>query len=174
MTSPAPLMSDLQAAIRGDPFWESYLEQAAVQQPAAYALHLAVLVTPYLRLILDGAKTVESRFSVRRGVPWGRISVGDIVLLKRSGGPISGIGYAAEVRFYQLGPGELQRIRDEFGTALAVQDPAFWEQRASAAFATLLRLDHVRPLPPINYAKRDRRGWVILQPRTVQIPLLGA
>ena len=37
-----------------------------------------------------------------------------------------------------------------------------------------MRLQHVRTLSPLPYAKRDRRGWVILQRRATTLPLWGA
>lgn len=157
--------------MQGDPFWEEYLHCVSGQHAGTIGVHLAILVNPYLQLLLDGVKTVESRFSIHRRAPYKQVDVGDIVLLKRTGGPVVGIGYVAQTRFYQLVPGMLQQIQDEFAHELCVDDPQFWNERASATFATLVRLQHVRSIDPINVVKKDRRGWVVLQPRSAQLPL---
>jgi len=168
------LVDEVQAVMQGDPFWEGYLTQSLSQSSVPFALHLAILVEPYLQFILDGRKTVESRFSARRRAPYESVRGGDVVLLKRSGGPLVGISQVADVWFYRLDPKSWKAIRAEFTAALCAQEPAFWKQRRHASFATLMRLQHVRPIPPIACAKRDRRGWVILQSPADQLPLWEA
>lgn len=77
------------------------------------------------------------------------------------------------VWFYHLDPQSWQEIRKQFTEALCAQDPAFWEQRRLAAFASLIRIGQVRSLPSLAFKKRDRRGWVVLQERRPQgvVPL---
>jgi ASC-1-like (ASCH) protein len=158
----------LRAAVQGDAFWEGQLQRVFTSHDDAVALHLAILVNPYLQLLLDGRKTIESRFSMNRRAPYDQVKPGDVVLLKRSGGPISGIGLVTEAKFYQLTPDVLRQIRDEFAGELGITDPAFWSDRERSSFATLLRLAHVRTLDPIPYLKRDQRAWIILKRRTAQ------
>ena len=43
------------------------------------------------------------------------------------------------------------------------QDPEFWEHRRAASYATLMSIDHVLALKPIEWEKRDRRGWVVVR-----------
>ena len=166
------LADEVGSAVRGDLLWEGYLRQLASPKQARFALHLAIFVEPYLQFILEGRKTVESRFSVRRGVPYKCVQKGDVVLLKRSGGPIVGLCRIADAWFYRLDPRSWDTIRKEFTEALCAQDPGFWNKRKHASFATLMRLQHVRSIAPIRCAKRDRRGWVVLQRSLAQLPLL--
>jgi hypothetical protein len=167
----ASLTDAVQSAVRDDPFWESYLCHLISQHGA---LHVAIFMEPYLQFILDGRKTIESRFSARRRAPYECIQRGDVVLLKRSGGPIVGISQIADVWFYGLDPLSWRAIREEFTEALCAQDPSFWEQRQHASFATLMRLQRVRALSPIACAKRDRRGWVVLRHPHGEPPLRKA
>jgi ASC-1-like (ASCH) protein len=55
------------------------------------SLHLAILNEPYLEYILQGKKTIESRFSLTRVPPYKQVSKGDIVFLKQYGDPIVGL-----------------------------------------------------------------------------------
>jgi hypothetical protein len=156
------LIADLSKVVQGDPFWESYIGESPSVAACRYSLHLAVMIEPYLRFVLDGSKTVESRFSVNRCAPYDRVKKGDVVLFKKPGGPIVGLSRVAETWFYRLDPDSWRDIKDEFSSALAVQDASFWEQRQKASFASLMLLRDVRPIDPVSFEKRDRRGWVVL------------
>ena len=148
----------------GDDGWRALLDPFNKLATPHVSLHLAILVEPYLSFILNGQKTVESRFSIRAIPPYGRVGAGDIVLLKESGGPIVGAFTAAAVWFYELDPISWREVRRDFTDALCAQ-AGFWEQRAGAGFATLIRVIDVRRLPPVAVPKRDRRAWVVLADR---------
>lgn len=128
------------------------------------SLHLAVFVEPYLSYLLDGSKTVESRFSTRPIAPHGCVSEGDIILLKPSGRPVVGWCRAGTVWSYELDPSSWLEIRDRFSPALCAQD-GFWETRQAAQFATLIQVENVHEVTPTPIDKRDRRGWVVLADR---------
>jgi hypothetical protein len=165
------LLTDLQAAVQGNAFWETYLAPLYQHTPAMFTLHLAVFVEPYLRYILEGQKTVESRFSKRRTAPYSQVSEGDVLLLKESSGPIVGLCQIAQVWFYHLDVKSWRLIRSSFTQALCAQDPVFWKAREHASFATLMRIGHVQTIQPIYYRKRDRRGWVVFRATSTQLEL---
>lgn len=150
----------LQEAVRADSYWSAYLRSSGERQ--AIRMHLAIFVEPFLGFVLDGSKTIESRFSVNATAPYGRVSRGDVVLLKRSGGPICGICQAANVWYYELDKRAWREIRRRFATALRLDAPDLKDRCNRASYATLIRLKHVSPTLPIGVAKRDRRGWVVL------------
>ena len=167
------IIEQVRRAVDPDTFWPTYLDARATAQPPPISVHLAVLVEPYLQYVLDGTKTVESRFSVRQTAPYGRVKEGDVLLLKKVSGPIVGLCRVAAVWHYHLDPESLAELRSEFAAALCAQDPEFWNERSSASFATLMRLQNVCPITPIHIEKRDRRGWVILRRRSQQLLLWG-
>jgi hypothetical protein len=124
---------------------------------------LAVFVEPFLRYVLDGSKTVDSRFSTNRCAPFGQVKRGDILLLKRSGGPVVGIAQVRTVWSYRLNGASWRLIRERFTDALRAQEPEFWERRREATYATLMAIDNVTTVEPVEWEKRDRRGWVVLR-----------
>jgi len=152
-------------AVSGDVFWEGYFS-AVADGKSAFAVHVAIFVEPFLQYMLEGRKTIESRFSTRRIAPYQRVDPGDVVLLKRASGPIVGLCRVSNVWFYRLDPASWSVIRAEFAAALCAQDPAFWEARRSASFASLMHVDHVVAIKRLAYPKRDRRGWVVIKPPT--------
>ena len=138
------------------------IERFRVKDPHV-GVHLGIFVEPYLGFVLDGSKTIESRFGVQRCAPHGRVVVGDVLLLKKVGGPVIGACRIAETWFFDLQKVSLDFIREQFARPLCADDPAFWEQRARATLATLMRIEHVTRIDPIHVDKRDRRGWVTLR-----------
>ena len=171
------LIEELIGAVHDDPVWVERLTRLRGANGSPFSLHLAVFVEPYLQYVLQGAKTIESRFSLRRSAPYGRVRPDDLLLLKRSGGPITGICTVSNVWLYHLDPASWQFIRREFAQALCAQDPAFWQQRglsrafgesrrafavwASLPFFTLLPLtpqQQHRKGAPAHAAGQNRRG----------------
>lgn len=156
----------LKECTRSHAFWGGYLESLSATGSTPFSVHLAVLLEPYLKFILEGSKTIESRFSKNRIAPYGAVESGDLVLLKRSASKsVSGLCIVRSVWFYQLDNENLQVIKNDFAAGLRADGSSFWEERQSARFATLMRIAEVYRLPPIEIQKRDRRGWVVLRRR---------
>jgi hypothetical protein len=135
----------------------------AFESSSAIGIHLAVFAEPFLSLVLDGSKTVESRFSRVRCAPFELVSDGDIILLKRVGGPICGIVLARRAWFYELDKKALASIRKTYSSTICADDE-FWRRRRDACYATLIELAEPTAIPATACAKRDRRGWVPLRP----------
>ena len=126
-------------------------------------MHLAVFAEPLLSFVLDGRKTIESRFGRTRCAPFDQVRQGDIILLKRVGGPISGLVLAKQAWFYELHHRPIDSIREQFGNAIRADD-SFWETKRDAQYATLIELAEPISIYGMLCSKRDRRGWVALTP----------
>lgn len=126
------------------------------------SLHVAVMHEPYLRLVLEGRKTIESRFSVNRICPFEAVEVGDVLALKVQSGPIVGLAEVEHAAFYELDPATWTTLRRDFAGPLCAADDDFWAQRAQARYASLLRITYPLPISPLAINKTDRRGWVCL------------
>jgi hypothetical protein len=124
-------------------------------------IHLAVLVEPYLSLILEGKKTIESRFSVNRHAPFEQVGKGDIIILKRSSGPVVGICKVADAWFYHLDPDTWPDI-ERYAAALCMDDSLFWKEKRGASYASLMRIEGTVRVPNFEIDKLDPRGWVVL------------
>jgi hypothetical protein len=155
------LLDALQQALAGDHYWETQLQR--VRQQSGATIHIGVFIEPYLQFILEGKKTLESRFSVNRTAPYCQVRDGDILLLKRSGGPIVGICCITHAWFHVLDPKTWNSLQSQYAQALCISDPAFWQEKQKANYASLMQVRHVRPITPtISFVKSDRRGWLAL------------
>lgn len=158
----------MQRELQRDARWSKTL---TAEPTATRTVHLAVFVEPFLTFVLEGKKSIESRFSTRQCAPFRRVSIGDIVLLKEASGPVRGICEVAKTWYFDLETMPLADVRERFANGICATDDAFWRAREKADYATLLKLRSVRRVSPIRCPKRDRRGWVVLPTPTEQLPL---
>lgn len=131
-------------------------------------VHLAVMQEPFLGLVEQGEKTIESRWSRHRIPPFRAIDAGDLIVFKRSSGPITGL---SQTRLILDGPVHgAEGVREflaEYGARLCL--PATDEnvmRLASTHYMTLCFLGAFHPIPEgrmIRCNKPDRRGWVPLR-----------
>lgn len=129
-------------------------------ESSGVGIHIACMVEPFLGYILEGKKTIESRFSKPLIPPYRRVAIGDIVLLKA--GPIVASFRTASVEFIELNDREFNRLIKDHSAAICA-DEEFWEARIGKRYATLLGISDVRPLTPLKVDKQDRRGWMVLR-----------
>lgn len=153
------LWSEVSAHLQSLPAWKIYVENNSKR----FSIHLAVFQAPYLDYILEGKKTVESRFSTVLCPPHGRVEKGDIILLKDSGGPVVGVCKVDRVWFYEIDAATLHELRTSFSDVLCAQDPQFWIDRSDTRYASLMKVSDPTAIPPTTCEKKDRRGWVILE-----------
>jgi ASC-1-like (ASCH) protein len=151
------LVSKLRKLLPDDLFWVNALSP---KNQGNFCLHLAIFREPYLKYILEGRKTVETRFAKRACPPFDKVADGDILVLKRAGGPVLALCTVEKVWFYRLKAGSLDQIKQKFGEAICPAVASFWQDRKDAAYATLMLIGHVTPVKNIEIKKRDRRGWV--------------
>lgn len=129
--------------------------------PTEGTLHLAILQQPYLDLINDGTKTIESRFNTKRAAPFGRVAVGDLVLLKGSGRPITSYFFAAEVHSIDLTQIPIEEVRKQFAAGICAQnEEEFWQEKEKSLYGTFVEVGERGSVEPLAVTKRDQRGWV--------------
>ena len=157
----------IRQELRGDSQWNTVLAPTA----RAQRIHLAVFVEPFLTYVLDGSKSIESRFSTKQCAPFRRVAPGDVILLKAASGPIRGICAVAKTWFFDLRAVPLSTLRARYAESICATEDSFWRSREKADFATLIKLRWVRELRPMTCPKRDRRGWVVLDGNRDQLAL---
>ncbi|RMD83513.1 MAG: ASCH domain-containing protein [Chloroflexi bacterium] len=160
MRLPSTTFQMLLAATTHFPHWYARL-QAWQSQVYSNHLHLAIVREPYLSRLLAGSKRVESRFACDRRPPFGRVQPGDILLLKRAGGPLAGLALVEHALSRPLT--DLNEVRTAYSDDLAITDPHFWQHYAHARYFTLIWPDEVIPLPAIPLPRHHRSGWEIIE-----------
>lgn len=103
-------------------------------------LHLAVIHPTYARLILEGRKTIESRLSRVRCIPYNHVAPGERIyfLARRANLIVTAIADNV-VSLADLTPRDVSRLRRNFNTHIAA-DAAYWHAKRHARYATLIWL----------------------------------
>ncbi len=158
---PPTVWQAILSATIAHPAWHKRL-QAWREGHSTATFHLAILREPYLSRILAGRKRIESRFGRDRRAPFGQVKTGDLVLLKRAGGPLAGLALVTDAISRELTPTEIDELRATYAAELAIDDPQFWTLHAQDRYVTLIWLAGIYPLPAIPFPRRDRRGWVVI------------
>ncbi|MCH9022036.1 MAG: hypothetical protein IID32_04660 [Planctomycetes bacterium] len=127
--------------------------------------HVAILKRQYLKLILSGQKNMECRLTRINCPPFGKISVGDCILLKESGGPVKGQAIARKIwSFENLDPKQIKNIRKRFNHRIQADD-AFWTDKENARYATLISLKKIKSFTtPYRIKTPGFKAWLIGKP----------
>ena len=124
--------------------------------------HLAILKKPYLEVILDGHKTIESRFTKTKRSPFKQIEVGDKIFFKVSSGPVCAVATVAAVKFFEnLTPNKITGLKQQYNHHIRGSNK-YWQGRANCKFGSLVWLEEVEPIEPVHISKKDWRAWVVL------------
>lgn len=158
------VFSEVLAQIGNDDDWQDIVGKMRLHRND-FGVHVAIFTEPYLTYLVEGKKTVESRFSVNKISPYGKIHEGDLVLVKKGGGPVVALFKAGKIRFYsKLNLSKLNLIESEFASKIcSTADPEFWRNRENSQFATLVEVSIVKQVEPFIVGKSDRTAWSIVQ-----------
>lgn len=136
-----------------------------------FGVHVAIFSEPYLTFLLNGSKKIESRFSINKISPYGKIFAGDIILVKKGGGPVVAIFIAGAIKFFSgLNINKLKVIENQYSEKICSEaDPLFWKNRENSKFATLIEVSLVKEVNPFIINKSDRTAWSIVQNKLLSL-----
>lgn len=127
--------------------------------------HVAIVHAWVARALLDGTKTIESRFSRDKRPPFGRIDRGATIYFRVAGG-----GYAAKARVARvqciedLTPEMVDEIEADYRDQIGGDDD-YWQAARGARCVTLVHLSGCTTAtrgPTLDRHKGDRRAWFVL------------
>lgn len=131
--------------------------------------HLAIMSKATIEAILSGKKTIETRFSHHKIVPFGAVSKGDLVYLKPPGEEIIGQFKVKKVISYEgLTPTDVQKIYADYGkeirTGQEEVDDKYFNNKQESSYGTLIFITESERFitSPLKVKKKDLRGWMVL------------
>lgn len=126
-------------------------------------IHIAILKPGYIKAILAGTKTIESRLTKTAQPPFGKITTGERLFLKASGGPFMATAIAGEVICIEAqSPDAIDRVYKQYGNQIG-GDRTYWQAKRDCRYITLVELKRVEPIdigPP--YRKAYMKAWYVL------------
>jgi ASC-1-like (ASCH) protein len=127
--------------------------------------HLVILKKPYLNAILNGRKTIESRFAKTRPAAFGQVQSGDRLFLKVSSGPVCATATVAIVKYFEnLTEAKILQIKQQYNEYIGGDDE-YWHSKLDSKSGLLAWLKDATPIEPVRINKKDWRAWVVLSAR---------
>lgn len=126
--------------------------------------HIAILKKSWnlSEKILDGRKTIESRWYCARYPPWGRIKTGEAIYFKDSGEPVTIKAEVKKVLQFELSPEKVREILVEFGGEGHICAADFNEtlkRNKNKKYCILVFLANPRAVQPFEI---DKRGFGLM------------
>ena len=149
------LLKKLINDLENDDLWADYAKKIDTDF-TNIAVHLAIFSEPLLEKLLAGVKTLESRFSNNKISPFGQIQKGDLVVVKKSGGPVMATFITDIVDSYSnLTPKKIEKIKNEHSLTLGLSiEDDFWNEKTNSKYATLIRIKQLKEISPFFIEKR--------------------
>lgn len=124
-------------------------------------IHLGIFMEPGLSDIMGGKRTIEARFGKNRSAPYGQIAGGDIVVMKKTGGSVSGYFTVGKAEFLCISEISMPEIKLLYNDRLRISDE-LWELKKDSRYATLIFIDEVRKLDGFGIPKKGMQTWIVL------------
>lgn len=124
-------------------------------------VHLGIFSEPYLTYMLEGKKTIESRFSKNKIAPYNQVTKDDIIIVKKSSGNVVGYFTIKDVLFFDLNTVSIEKIKLKYNKQLCV-DETFWINKKNSNYATLIIIDKLIKLKPFHINKKGIQTWIKL------------
>ncbi len=140
------------------------------------SIHVAILLKRYIRLILEGRKTIESRLTRTARAPYRAIEPGERIYFKASSGPYMATAVADKVVCYdRLTPVDVEKFRNRFNDRVC-GDADYWQWKRDSRYATFVLLREVQAMD-VGPRMAPSRGlaWFVLPdtagPAVFDVPL---
>lgn len=124
--------------------------------------HIVILKKKYYDMLLSGKKTIESRFSYNKCAPFEKVSVGDELLIKQTGKDVTLIANVEKVKYYNLNPALVDKIRIEYGKQISSDKIEDWQTTMNKKYCTLVWVTDLKEVEPIKVQRSCGAGWIIL------------
>ena len=125
--------------------------------------HIAILRQPFFDMVLSGEKTIESRWSMNKIAPYNKVGVGDEILLKLTGQPVTATAKVKEVKYYELTPQKAEDIRLRYGKEIGTDKFENWQCTLQKKYCTLIWLDDVKKISPMQVKRSNGAGWIVVK-----------
>ena len=125
--------------------------------------HIAILRQPFFDMVLNGEKTIESRWAMHKVAPYGKVKVGDEILLKETCKDVTATAKVGEVKFYELTPEIVEEIRKQYGKQIGTDKFEDWQGTLQKKYCTLIWLEDVKRINPIKVPRSNGAGWILVK-----------
>ena len=95
--------------------------------------------------------------------PYKKVSIGDEILLKLTGRPVTAIAKVKDVKYYELTPDIVEQIRVKYGKEIGADKFEDWQSTLKKKYCTLILLENIQTISPIDVPKSNGAGWFVIK-----------
>lgn len=124
--------------------------------------HIAIFKGIFFDFVLSGKKTIESRWSNKKIAPFNKVSVGDTILIKKTGCNVVASAKVKGVKYYNLTPALVEQIKLKYGKEICIDYFDDWEKYKNKKYCTLIWIEDVKKINELKVQKSHGAGWIVL------------
>lgn len=120
--------------------------------------------------IINGEKTIESRWYKNKYAPWDKIKRGDTVYFKNSGEPVTvKTGVSDVLQFFNLTPAKVKKILKEYGSLDGIpgnEINKYYNMFKNKNYCLLVFLENQKRVNPFNINKKGfgaMSSWISVE-----------
>lgn len=125
--------------------------------------HIAIFREPFYSFVINGKKTIESRWSNKKIAPFGKVNKGDELLIKKTGGKVAATAKVGRAEYFNLTPQIAHHINKTYGKEICTNYFDDWEKYASKKYCTLIWLEDVKIVKEFSVKKSNGAGWIVVK-----------
>lgn len=95
--------------------------------------------------------------------PYKKINVGDEILLKLTGNPVTATAKVKTVKYYELTSELVEQIRLKYGKQIGTDKFKDWDSILKKKYCTLIWLEDVKNIEPIQVPRSNGSGWIVMK-----------
>ena len=125
--------------------------------------HIAIFQEPFYSFVINGKKSIESRWSNKKIAPFDKVKEGDILYIKKTGCNVTATAKVKLVKYFFLTPEIAEDIKKVYGNEICTDYFDDWEKYKNKNYCTLIWLDNVKNVDEFMVKKSNGAGWLVLK-----------
>jgi hypothetical protein len=132
--------------------------------------HLAIMHKSFMDKILNIQKTIESRWSMDRRVPYGRVHSGDRIYFKYSSGPVAALAEVTSAKFFSIEKDQsaveeyVSANYEALGFESRKAASIFLNRKLTKKYVSFFTLQNIRTIKNFSICKDGygiRASWIV-------------
>jgi ASC-1-like (ASCH) protein len=113
--------------------------------------HLMIVQKKYFNLIISGKKTIETRWSRNKITPYKKVKIGETILIKESGKPITYKAIIKDAKFYDLKVTSDLGFLTKYNKEICLNEIKNIKEFEERNYCTLIFLEKIESIKPTPY-----------------------
>ncbi len=129
--------------------------------------HIAIFRGLLFDMVINGTKTIESRWSNKKVAPFNKVQVGDTIFIKKTSCDVVAKTQVKAVKFYNLSHEIAENIKKNYGKEIGIDYFENWENYKNKKYCTLIWLADIIPVKNMKVQNSHGAGWIVVKENNI-------